>query len=433
MKAGAFGVEVVALGCPKALVDAQAILGILAGKGVSLRRKDEAPVVLVNTCGFIEDAQQESFAAIEEALGRGKKVVVAGCLGKRKEKIMSLFPGVFEVTGPEPKMAAEAVSRALGQAQSHPLPSPRLTPRHWAYLKISEGCNHACTFCIIPQFRGKLCSRPLDEILSQAKRLIEEGVKELVVVSQDTAAYGFDHQEKRGKEPPIVALCRALGEMGVWVRLHYVYPYPFVEDLVHLMKEGLILPYLDVPFQHASAKILSAMKRPASDSCHPLVQIEKWRAIFPDIALRTTLLVGFPGEGEKEFQELLHFVDQAQIDRLGAFAFSPVEGAAASTYLGQVPEEVKRRRQEVLLARQKEISAKKLAMQVGRRKKVLVDEVRGTLAIARSAADAPEVDGKVYVRPGEGLSPGQWLDVRMEGASEHDLFARRVRGSRAFS
>ncbi|HXZ50674.1 MAG TPA: 30S ribosomal protein S12 methylthiotransferase RimO [Burkholderiales bacterium] len=426
----------VSLGCPKALVDSERILTQLRAEGYATSASYAgADLVLVNTCGFIDAAVEESLGAIGEALAENGKVIVTGCLGAKEGVVRAAHPDVLAVTGPHD---VQAVMRAV---HAH-LPRPhdpytdlvppqgvKLTPRHYAYLKISEGCNHRCTFCIIPSMRGDLVSRPIGEVMQEAENLVAAGVKELLVISQDTSAYGVDVKYRTGfwRGRPVktrmTELARALGELGVWVRLHYVYPYPHVDEVVPLMGQGRILPYLDVPFQHAARRILRLMKRPANAG-DMLERVRRWRALCPEITLRSTFIVGFPGETEAEFRELLAFLEEAQLDRVGCFAYSPVEGAAANELPDPVPEELKEERRARLMALQADISRARLAAKVGRRLRVLVDEVDGSAALARSSADAPEIDGVVRVRDGGKLRPGDFAEVVVEQALEHDLAAR---------
>jgi ribosomal protein S12 methylthiotransferase len=437
----------VSLGCPKALVDSERILTQLKAEGYEIvPRHDKAHAVIVNTCGFIDAAVQESLDAIGEALHENGKVIVTGCLGKRDALIREAYPDVLAITGPQdyanvmgavhaalPKPHDPFVdlvprSRRLDDA-SHEGVGIKLTPKHYAYLKISEGCNHRCTFCIIPSMRGNLVSRPIDEVLVEAEKLVRSGVRELLVISQDTSAYGVDlkyaEREWRGNihQTRMLDLCRGLGELGVWVRLHYVYPYPHVDAVIPLMAEGKILPYLDIPFQHASQRILKLMKRPAHAE-KTLERIHAWRAICPDLTIRSTFIVGFPGETDAEFGELLDFLREAQLDRVGAFAYSPVDGAKANELPDPVPEELKEDRLERFMEVQAEISAAKLQRKIGRTLKVLVDTVNADGAVARSSADAPEIDGVVHVVDGQSLKPGQFVEVVVEAAGEHDLRTR---------
>ncbi len=427
----------VSLGCPKALVDSERILTQLRAEGYSISPSyNDADLVVVNTCGFIDSAVTESLDAIGEALAENGKVIVTGCLGAKGDIVKHAHPAVLAVTGPH---AADAVMQAV---HAH-LPKPhdpyadlippqgvKLTPKHYAYLKISEGCNHRCSFCIIPSLRGDLISRPVGEVLQEAENLVRAGVKELLVISQDTSAYGVDMKYRTGfwngrpVKTRMTELVSALGELGVWVRLHYVYPYPHVDEIVPLMADGRILPYLDIPFQHASPAILKAMKRPAAAE-NTLARIRAWRARCPDLMLRSTFIVGFPGETEAEFEELLEFLRVAQLDRVGCFTYSAVEGAAANALPGQVPEELKQERLARFMETQAGISAQRLARQVGKTLTVLVDEItpEGD-AIARSAADAPEIDGVVIIENGRELMVGEFAAVKITRAGEHDLWAK---------
>jgi ribosomal protein S12 methylthiotransferase len=428
----------VSLGCPKALVDSERILTQLRAEGylISPSYRD-AQLVVVNTCGFIDAAVEESLDAIGEALQENGRVIVTGCLGAKGDVVKQAHPRVLAVTGPH---ATEAVMAAV---HSH-LPQPhdpfvslippqgiKLTPRHYAYLKIAEGCNHRCTFCIIPSLRGDLVSRPIGEVMQEAENLTQAGVRELLVISQDTSAYGVDLKYRTGfwggrpLKTRLIDLARALGELGVWVRLHYVYPYPHVDEIVPLMAEGRLLPYLDVPFQHASPRILGLMKRPA-DSENTLARIRRWREICPELTLRSTFIVGFPGETEAEFRELLAFLEEAQLDRVGCFAFSPVAGAAANALPDPVSEALKEERRARFMEVQAAISARRLARRVGRSINVLVDEVGEQGAVARSAAEAPEIDGLVYVEDGHRLQAGEFARVKVTRAAEHDLYASLV-------
>ena len=427
----------ISLGCPKALVDSERILTQLRSEGYEiLPSYDEADMVVVNTCGFIDAAVEESLDAIGEALAENGRVIVTGCLGAESEKVLDAHPDVLAVTGPH---AYEEVMQAV---HNH-LPAPhdpyvdlvppqgiKLTPRHYAYLKISEGCNHRCTFCIIPALRGDLVTRPIGEVLQEADNLANAGVKELLVVSQDTSAYGIDIKYQTGfwqgrpVKSHIQQLAEALGKLGIWVRLHYVYPYPHVDKLIPLMAEGKILPYLDIPFQHASPKILKAMKRPAHAE-KVLHRIKKWREICPEITIRSTFIVGFPGETEADFQELLDFIKEAQLDRVGCFMYSPVDGAIANDIAEHVPEDIKEERLERFMEIQAEISANKLAKKIGTTMIVLTDHIEEGLTIARSKADAPEIDGQVYIE-GEMLETGQFVEVEITHSDEHDLWAKLV-------
>lgn len=427
----------VSLGCPKALVDSERILTQLRTDGYTISPDYEgADVVVVNTCGFIDSAKAESLDAIGEAIVENGKVIVTGCLGVEADMIRTVHPAVLAVTGPQ---QYEQVVRAVHEAAPHerphdpyvdlvPLQGIRLTPRHYAYLKISEGCNHNCSFCIIPSMRGRLVSRPIGDVLGEARRLVDAGVKELLVISQDTSAYGVDIKYRTGfwdgrpVKTQLTALARALGEFGVWVRMHYVYPYPHVDELIPLMAEGRILPYLDIPFQHASPRILRAMKRPAFED-RTLARIHQWREACSDLTLRSTFIVGFPGETEEDFQYLLDWMTQAQLDRVGCFQYSPVEGACANELADPVPDEVKAERWARFMAHQQAISTQRLVARVGRTLTVLVDEVDADGgATARSMADAPEIDGCVLLRDAAGRVPGDLIQVRIEDADEYDLY-----------
>ena len=430
----------VSLGCPKALVDSERILTQLRVEGYEIVPSyGDADVVVVNTCGFIDSAVAESLDAIGEALAENGKVIVTGCLGKRSELIREAHPGVLSISGPQDYGSVmNAVHAVLPQRRDPfidllPDIGVKLTPKHYAYLKISEGCNHRCSFCIIPSMRGDLVSRPVDEVLREAEKLVAGGVRELLVVSQDTSAYGVDvkyaEREWRGKtyQTRMKAMCEGLSELGAWTRLHYVYPYPHVDDIIPLMAEGRLLPYLDIPFQHASPRILKLMKRPGAVD-KTLERIRRWRDICPDITIRSTFIVGFPGETEAEFDELLDFLDEAELDRVGAFAYSPVDGAKANDLPDPVPEDVKHDRLARFMALQAQISSEKLERKVGSTQKVLVDLIDGELAIGRSMADAPEIDGLVQIQNGfeAGLRPGQFVDVQIMGSDEHDLFGLAV-------
>ena len=436
----------VSLGCPKALVDSERILTQLKVEGYEIVPSyGEADAVVVNTCGFIDAAVQESLDSIGTALNENGKVIVTGCLGKRAELIREAYPDVLSISGPQDYASVmHAVHEALPPVRNKFLDigplgrldargddsvGVKLTPKHYAYLKISEGCNHRCSFCIIPSMRGNLVSRPVDEVLLEAEKLVKGGVKELLVISQDTSAYGVDlkyaERSWRGKawRTRMTELCEGLSELGVWTRLHYVYPYPHVDEVMPLMAAGRLLPYLDIPFQHASPRILKLMKRPGNID-KTLERIQNWRKLVPDLTIRSTFIVGFPGETDAEFEELLDFLREAELDRVGAFAYSPVDGAKANELPGAVSEELKEDRLEQFMAVQAEISAAKLQRKIGRTIKVLVDEANADGAVARSAADAPEIDGSVLIADGQGLKPGQFVDVVVEGASEHDLHAR---------
>ena len=426
----------VSLGCPKALVDSERILTQLRVEGYAIvGGYREADLVVVNTCGFIEAAQQESLQAIGEALTENGKVIVTGCLGMREDLIRKRHPEVLAITGPHDY---EAVMRAVHAQLAPPARNPyidlipdsgiKLTPRHYAYLKISEGCNHKCSFCIIPKLRGRLVSRPIGEVLSEAEKLVKDGVRELLVVAQDTSAYGVDIKYAgaswRGNDyrTHMTDLCRALGDLGVWVRLHYVYPYPHVREVIPLMAAGKLLPYLDIPLQHASLRMLKAMRRPAAGE-KALSRIREWRAICPDLTLRSTFIVGFPGETEDDFAELLAFIKEAQLDRVGCFSYSPVDGADANQLPGWVPAEQAEERRRIFMQTQAEISAARLQRLVGRELTVLVDSVTDDEVVARSFADAPEIDGVVRVRTAEHLKPGQFKKVHVTQADHYDLAA----------
>jgi ribosomal protein S12 methylthiotransferase len=435
-------IGIVSLGCPKALVDSERILTRLRAEGYEIAPSyQRADLVLVNTCGFIDSARAESLDAIGEALEENGKVVVTGCLGAEGGLIREKYPDVLAVTGPHQYEAVmEAVHKALPPAHDPyvdlvPPQGIKLTPRHYAYLKISEGCNHRCSFCIIPHLRGDLASRPIADVLREAERLALAGVKELLVISQDTSAYGVDIKHApgpwRGREwrAHFTDLARGLGELGIWVRLHYVYPYPHVDDVIPLMAEGKILPYLDIPFQHASPAILKAMRRPANQE-KTLERIARWRALVPEIAIRSTFIVGFPGETEADFAMLLDWLEEAKLDRVGCFKYEPVEGAAANALAGAVPEKAKEERWHRFMQAQQKISAAKLAAKVGREIDVIVDTVEKGRAVARSKADAPEIDGNVFVKPAAGLKPGDIVKVRVEKAKDYDLEARPIAAKR---
>ena len=429
-------VGLVSLGCPKALVDSERILTQLRLRGYEISPTyADADLVLVNTCGFIEAAIDESLQSIGEALDANGRVIVTGCLGASPEKIRQKHPHVLEVTGPH------AIDQVVAAVDRH-LPRPhdpfldlvppqgiRLTPRHYAYLKISEGCNNKCSFCIIPALRGRLASRPLDDVMREAEKLVMGGTRELLVISQDTSAYGSDLRYPpalwRGEayETRFVDLARALGTLGAWVRLHYVYPYPHVDQVLPLMAEGRVLPYLDIPFQHASPTVLKRMRRPAHAE-NTLARIQAWRRVVPDLVVRSSFIVGFPGESDAEFEELLQWLDAAQLDRVGCFRYSPVEGAPANDVAPPVDPEVVEDRYERFMARAAKISADRLARQVGRRLTVIVDEVREGRAFARTAGDAPEIDGIVEIRAARGLKAGEFADVIIESAGIYDLAAR---------
>lgn len=429
----------ISLGCPKAGSDAERILTQLRAEGYEISGTyEESDLVVVNTCGFIDSAVEESLDAIGEAINKNGKVIVTGCLGAKSGVVQTAHPSVLAVTGPH---ALEEVMTAVhaNLPKPHdpyvdlvPAQGVRLTPNHYAYLKISEGCNHRCSFCIIPSLRGDLVSRPLGDVLNEAENLVNAGVSELLVISQDTSAYGVDVKYRTGfwngrpVKTRMTELAKSLSELGVWVRLHYVYPYPHVDEVIPLMADGLILPYLDVPFQHASQRILKAMKRPASSE-NNLARIKAWREICPDITVRSTFIAGFPGETEDDFQELLDFLEEAQLDRVGCFAYSAVDGAAANALPGQVPAEVKQERLARFMEVQERISAAKLQAKVGSIQTVLIDELvedeHGNIeALGRTKADAPEIDGVVYLADAEGLNPGDFVDVQITDADGHDLW-----------
>lgn len=425
----------VSLGCPKNSVDSERILTQLRSEGYVISASyDDADLVIVNTCGFIDEAVEESLDAIGEALAENGKVIVTGCLGARDDDIRKVHPDVLAITGPH---AYEEVMTIVHEylppkhdpfSDLVPPQGVRLTPRHYAYLKISEGCNHHCTFCIIPSMRGKLVSRPIGDVLEEAERLKEAGVKELLVISQDTSAYGVDVRYRTGfwqgqpVKTQLLALCETLGQMGIWVRLHYVYPYPNVDDIIPLMAEGKILPYLDIPFQHASQSVLKAMKRPAHAE-NTLQRIVKWRAICPQLTIRSTFIVGFPGETEEDFQILLDWLEQAQLDRVGCFKYSPVDGAVANDLANLIDEEIVEDRWQRFMQKQAEISATKLQKKIGTEQQVLVDAIEGDIAIARSIADAPEIDGIVAIQKGADLTVGEFAQVKIIAADDYDLEA----------
>ncbi|HST45548.1 MAG TPA: 30S ribosomal protein S12 methylthiotransferase RimO [Luteimonas sp.] len=438
----------VSLGCPKALVDSERILTQLRVEGYDIVQSyDDADVVVVNTCGFIDSAVAESLDAIGEAIAENGRVIVTGCLGKRAEVIREAHPGVLSISGPQDYASVMSAVHLAVPPRHDPFMDlvPRriadddvgikLTPKHYAYLKISEGCNHRCSFCIIPSMRGDLVSRPVDEVLREAERLVRGGVRELLVVSQDTSAYGVDlryaEREWRGRawQTRMRALCEGLAELQVWTRLHYVYPYPHVDDTIPLMAQShadgmpKLLPYLDIPFQHASPRILKLMKRPGAVE-RTLERIQRWRAACPDITIRSTFIVGFPGETDAEFEELLEFLEVAQLDRVGAFAYSPVDGATANLLPDPVPEAVRQERLARFMAVQADISAARLEAKVGTVQTCLVDAIDGELAIARSMADAPEIDGLVQIQNGRaaGCVPGEFVEVTIFGSDEHDLY-----------
>ena len=431
----------VSLGCPKALVDSERILTRLRAEGYEVAPSYEAAdVVVVNTCGFIDAAVDESLDAIGEALEQNGRVIVTGCLGAKPERILERHPRVLKVTGPH---AYEDVLTAVHEhlPPQHdpffdlvPPQGVRLTPRHYAYLKISEGCNNKCSFCIIPAMRGKLASRRIDDVLREGERLVHAGVKELLVISQDTSAYGADIRYAAGSwrdeiyQTRFIDLARGLGSLGVWVRLHYVYPYPHVDDVIPLMRERRVLPYLDVPFQHGSPSVLKRMRRPAHAE-NTLARIRAWREQCPDLVLRSTFIVGFPGETHAEFEELLQWMEEAELDRVGCFKYSPVEGAAANALPDHVPPAIQEERYQRFMECAAATSAKRLAARVGRRMRVLVDAVEKDTAVARSEADAPEIDGVVRIRGGKNLRIGEWADVEITSTDAYDLHARLVPGS----
>ena len=432
----------VSLGCPKNLVDSERILTELRTDGYNIVPSYEnVDLVIVNTCGFIDSAVQESLEAIGEALEENGRVIVTGCLGAKEDQIRQVHPKVLEVSGPHSYETVMAqVHKYVPKPEHNPYTSlvpkqgVKLTPKHYAYLKISEGCDHRCTFCIIPSLRGDLESRSITQVLDEAKRLADAGVKELLVVSQDTSAYAMDTQRKEGGvktafwngmpiKNDLMTLCKQLGKLGIWVRLHYVYPYPHVDDLIPLMAEGLLLPYLDIPLQHASPKILKAMKRPGKID-RTLERIKQWREICPDLTLRSTFIVGFPGETEEDFQMLLDFLKEAQLDRVGCFKFSPVEGAPATEMADQVPEDVKEERFHRFMQLQQEISAERLKQKIGRTLDVIVDEIDDEGIIGRTKADAPEVDGLVYIEnlSGTPVKVGEVIKVTITHSDEYDLW-----------
>jgi ribosomal protein S12 methylthiotransferase len=426
-------VSFVSLGCPKALVDSERIITRLRAEGYELARKHHgADLVIVNTCGFLDSAKQESLGVIGEAMAENGKVIVTGCMGAEPEQIAQAYPNVLSITGPQQyESVLEAVHRAVPPRHNPhldlvPPQGIKLTPRHYAYLKISEGCNNRCTFCIIPKLRGDLVSRPASEVLREAEKLVAAGVKELLVVSQDTSAYGVDIRyaaspwKDREVRARFLDLARELGELGAWVRLQYVYPYPHVDEVIGLMREGKVLPYLDIPFQHASPEVLKRMRRPAAQD-KTLARIKAWREECPELTLRSTFIVGFPGETDDDFQYLLDWLDEAQIDRLGCFKYEPVAGAASNALDNPVPEEIKTARWNALMARQQKISAQRLKRKVGTRQLVIIDEVGPTVAKGRSKADAPQIDGAVYVTSRRPLKVGDIVTARIDRADQYDL------------
>ncbi|MCL2590699.1 MAG: 30S ribosomal protein S12 methylthiotransferase RimO [Betaproteobacteria bacterium] len=427
----------VSLGCPKATVDSEQVLTRLSAEGYEISvSSEDVDLVIINTCGFIEAAIEESLDAIGEALAGNGKVIVIGCLGARAKLIWETYPQVLAVVGPH---ATDTVMRVVHRflpkpGHTNPVPPEgiHLTPSHYAYLKISEGCNHDCTFCIIPMLRGPLESRPIHEVMQEAETLVSAGVREILVIAQDTPAYGLDMGYRTGFwngrpiKTRLLELASALGELGVWIRLHYMYPYPAVDKIVELMAEGKILPYLDVPFQHASPRILQAMQRPANSE-NALERIRRWRDVCPDITIRSTFITGFPGETEEEYGQLLRFLEEARLDRVGAFAYSPVEGALANDLPGAVPEDLREERRQQLMELQEDISTQCLEARIGQEITVLVDEVNEEEgAIARSPGDAPDIDGLVIIPEGDGIKPGDFVCVRITDCDVHDLYAERL-------
>jgi len=426
-------ISFVSLGCPKALVDSERIITRLRAEGYELARKhDGADLVIVNTCGFLDSAKEESLGAIGQAMAENGKVIVTGCMGAEPEQIEQAYPNVLSITGPQ---QYESVLDAVHRAKP-PLHNPhldlippqgvKLTPRHYAYLKISEGCNNRCTFCIIPKLRGDLVSRPANDVLREAEKLVAAGVKELLVISQDTSAYGVDIKyaaspwKDREVRAKFLDLARELGDLGAWVRLQYVYPYPHVDEVIGLMTEGKVLPYLDIPFQHAAPEVLKAMRRPAAQD-KTLARIKTWRKQCPDLALRSTFIVGFPGETESDFAYLLDWLEEAEIDRVGCFKYEPVAGATSNALDNPVPDEIKKERWNALMARQQKISARRLKRKVGTRQQVIIDEVGPTVAKGRSKADAPEIDGAVYLSSRRPLRVGEIVTAKIERADQYDL------------
>ena len=427
----------ISLGCPKALVDSERILTQLRTEGYEVvPTYQDADVVVVNTCGFIDAAKAESLEAIGEAISENGKVIVTGCMGVEEDNIRKVHPSVLAVTGPQQyEQVVSAVHEVVAPSTDHnpfvdlvPPQGIKLTPRHYAYLKISEGCNHSCSFCIIPSMRGKLASRPIGNVLDEAERLVKAGVQELLVISQDTSAYGVDLKYQTGfwQGMPVKAkmldMCNALGSLGAWVRLHYVYPYPHVDDVIPLMADGKILPYLDIPFQHASPRILELMKRPAHAE-NTLARIKRWREMCPDITLRSTFIVGFPGETDDDFEQLLDWLEEAQLDRVGCFTYSPVDGARANALPDHVDPEIAEERLERFMNVQARISEERLAKKVGKDIDILIDEVTEEGAVGRSSADAPEIDGLVFIDGATSLKPGQRVKGRVTDSDEHDLWA----------
>ena len=428
----------VSLGCPKALVDSERIITRLRAEGYALSREHKgADLVIVNTCGFLDSAQAESLDAIGEAMAENGKVIVTGCMGAEPEKITAKYPNVLAITGPQQyESVLDAVHRAAPPQHDPfldlvPPEGIKLTPRHYAYLKISEGCNNRCTFCIIPKLRGDLVSRPAADVLREAERLVTAGVKELLVISQDTSAYGVDikYAASKWKDREVRAkffdLARELGTLGAWIRLHYVYPYPHVDDVIHLMADGVVLPYLDIPFQHASPEVLKRMKRPAAQE-KTLNRIARWREICPELTLRSTFIVGFPGETEKDFETLLEWLDEAALDRVGCFRYEPVDGATSNELATPVPKEVTDERWHRFMAHQQAISKKRLKRKVGTQQQIIIDEVGPTVAKGRSKGDAPEIDGAVYVKSKKPLRVGDFATVKIQRADEYDLHGSAV-------
>jgi len=430
-------ISFVSLGCPKALVDSERIITRLRAEGYELtRHHDGADLVIVNTCGFLNSAQAESLEAIGQALAENGRVIVTGCMGAEPEKIRDRYPDVLAVTGPQQYESVLAAVHTAAPPKHDPffdLVPPqgiKLTPRHYAYLKISEGCNNRCTFCIIPQLRGNLVSRPIGEVLREAERLVAAGVREILVISQDTSAYGLDLKYARDRwqdrelQTRFVDLVRELGALGIWIRLHYVYPYPHVDDVIPMMAEGKILPYLDIPFQHASPQVLKRMRRPAAQE-QTLERIRLWRSVCPDLTIRSTFIVGFPGETEEDFASLLEWLETAQLDRVGCFRYEPVTGAAANDAAPAVPDDVKVRRYDAFMQRQQKISERRLKRRVGRRLKVIIDEA-GPVSKGRTEGDAPHIDGIVHVTSKRPLRVGEITTVRIEQADAYDLYGAVV-------
>jgi ribosomal protein S12 methylthiotransferase len=431
-------VGIVSLGCPKALVDSERILTALRSEGYEISGSYEgADVVLVNTCGFLDSARDESFEAIAEAINENGKVIVTGCLGKEEGLLREKFPELLSITGPQQyESVVEAVHKALPPKHNPyvdlvPPEGIRLTPRHYAYLKISEGCNHRCSFCIIPSMRGDLVSRKIGDVMREAERLAKAGVKELLVISQDTSAYGLDLKYAEDKwrdqtwRTQFTDLSKALGQLGIWVRLHYVYPYPHVDEVIELMSQNALLPYLDIPFQHASPKVLKAMRRPAHQE-KTLERIKAWRKAQPDLVIRSTFIAGFPGETEEDFEFLLQWLEEAQLDRVGCFAYEAVTGAKANELADQVPEEVKQERRARFMEKQQQISRERLKRFKGQTLDILVDGMDGNKAIGRSYADAPEIDGLVYVSGAENVKPGDMIKTTITRTDEYDLYGKKV-------